>query len=341
MGKHWIVLVNRAPRGPLSLEEVNSLLQEKLISRTDLALQISDDSAQKSSWKFLWQFPEFDLRAQSQTNTKAESQAGVEQRKPINPQEVQKKISSILPDEFALISPEDLIITAKKNRSRSSEIVYSDSLEIDEADLNYSKTPGPKGFRWGYAAVMVCFLVFGVYVKGLFFSQPENQKSVAQPGRSALRRIPTIRVPARMDALPPVNANSVKNEQPSTDINSRPHLQHEDRKETPKPPGMNVITLDEYQKLRDANAAKERAEEEDKQRAMEESDEMTAQKSEDENNENDENRGDEQVEEEAAPRSKASKRKKLKSASSKRKLAEESSNEDESSRTENDSRSDE
>lgn len=47
MGKHWIVLVNKAPKGPLSLEEVKSLLAEKIINRTDLALEVIEDSAEK------------------------------------------------------------------------------------------------------------------------------------------------------------------------------------------------------------------------------------------------------------------------------------------------------
>ncbi|MFM8314812.1 MAG: hypothetical protein ACKOA8_11050, partial [Deltaproteobacteria bacterium] len=179
MGKHWIVLVNKAPKGPLSLEEVKSLLAEKIINRTDLALEVIEDSAEKKTeWKFLWQYPEFDLRLQNaQANpSKTNSTPTPENRRnSLSEEQLKSKVSQALPEEFALINPEDLVLTQKKNKFREPKTLELSSNDDGVDSLPY--TPIRQGgFRWGYAIVALLVLVVGKYAKD-FVSSPAMREA--------------------------------------------------------------------------------------------------------------------------------------------------------------------
>jgi hypothetical protein len=57
----WIVLIDKTPRGPLEQSEIELLIQQGVIRRNDFAILVSN-LEEKASWKFLWQFPQFDRR---------------------------------------------------------------------------------------------------------------------------------------------------------------------------------------------------------------------------------------------------------------------------------------
>jgi hypothetical protein len=267
MGKHWIVLVNKSPRGPLTFEEVSALLNEKLISRTDLALAVSlEKSEEKSDWKFLWQYPEFDLRAQRAVNNPPPLDIKTEQRKAQNEAEIKAKISSSLPEEFAMISPEDLIVSIKKVRPKGTTPLMVKDKEEEDDSLPYSNAQ-PGNAKWGYAVLGLLILMVGGWIKSAFFEPSEIQSTKISTN--------IVRTPAKADVA--VTVPKAKNvDKSKSGVVTRPN-QLDKPKEVSQSatlPKRNEISIEEYQKMKEANAAKERAQEDEQQRLNEEAENL-------------------------------------------------------------------
>ncbi|MFM8270470.1 MAG: hypothetical protein ACKN9V_09810, partial [Pseudomonadota bacterium] len=65
----WVILINKSPRGPFVETEIKELLQKGTLRHNDLAFLVPETPGQeKAQWKFLWQFVEFDSRAQEKNN---------------------------------------------------------------------------------------------------------------------------------------------------------------------------------------------------------------------------------------------------------------------------------
>jgi hypothetical protein len=264
MGKNWIVLINKSPKGPLTLEEVTTLIQEKIISRTDLALLVSDTQDEgKQSWKFLWQYPEFDLRVKTNPNVVP---PGGDLRKARSSQEIKSHISEVLPDEIAMINPEDLIVTAQKVRRMEPKSVIEKDPGQTEEFFSYAPSR-PGNVRWAYALVFTGVVVVGLAMKNWLSSFTEmgsNPRGLAQEPVSLENSTSTETSKGRKLNLSP---------NPSA-----PQLA---AKEPVIPPAKNEISLEEYQRLKDEKLEQERKEEEDKRREMEESEKMVGANSED------------------------------------------------------------
>lgn len=265
MGKNWIVLVDKSPRGPLSFEEVSALLDEKIISRTDLALFVSNEnSEEKADWKFLWQYPEFDLRLKRTENSPPPLK--LEKRKPQSSLQIQAQISDTLPEEIAMISPEDLIVSVKKGRAKGPAPLTFSEKDEEEDSLSYAGAR-PGNAKWGFAVLGLFVLLVGGWVKSTFFEtvepEPENKTTnVARTPAKANIKVPTPKVAVPINPKSAAAARTVQTEKAS---------------EANKPvnfPGKNEISVEEYQKMKEANAAKERAQEDEQHRQNEEAENL-------------------------------------------------------------------
>ncbi|MSP19266.1 MAG: hypothetical protein EXR74_06820 [Bdellovibrionales bacterium] len=261
MGNHWIVLINKSPRGPLTFEEVSILLKDNVIKRTDLALQISlENKETKSDWKFLWQYSEFDLRAK---NDSAESSAENKtlknnRRTPLNENKIKTEISAVLPDEIAMINPEDLVISNQRNRIRQG----SSPLILDDEGIREDIQSPPKGegSRWRYLGLGSFMLLAVFYWKGSGYREPIEVETSSLPERS-ISKDSTV-ITAQIN--PAIGKASSLSLTDSTFKAQPPALSQV------KPPGRNEISLEDYQKLKEERAGKERLEEEDQRRENEE-----------------------------------------------------------------------
>ncbi len=266
MGKHWIVLVNKSPRGPLTFEEVSTLLSEKILSRTDLALKVTENSEEeKSEWKFLWQYPEFDLREKS-SNPGSDISKGIEEKRAsLDSKEVKAKAIESLPDAIAMINPEDLIISGKKNKLKTINSFFTESTQ-DGVDILPYTSPNSRKGGWGYAVLVSLLVVGGIYVKGLL----GRFGDVVSP----IRTEEGIRDPARVTSpvtKPDFKINNPPLAKPNSNLNPAPVLTG---KQTPRLPDKSEISLEEYEKLKTERAEKDRLEEEDRRREREESEKI-------------------------------------------------------------------
>jgi hypothetical protein len=265
MGKHWIVLVNKSPRGPLTFEEVSALLNEKIIKRTDLALVIStENSEEKADWKFLWQYPEFDLRLKRTEDNPPPLK--LEQRQPQNSVQIKAQISESLPDEIAMISPEDLIVSVKKGRAKGPVPLSFSDKEEEEDSLSYSGAQ-PGNAKWGYAVLGLFILIVGGWVKSTFFETPEVEVTKNSSN--------IVRTPAKTDVAVAI-PKAKPNEKSKGGVQTRTHQPEKptESAQSATPPKKNEISLEEYQKMKEANAAKERAQEDEQQRLNEEAENL-------------------------------------------------------------------
>lgn len=187
----WVVLLQKAPRGPLSRDEVRALIDQGLLRMNDLAMEIPDPSlgasAAKSDWKLLWQFPEFNRRtgerrkADEGATTKPAPVGPTEQRKrtdrrgpEIPPEEQKRRILEDLPPEIAAIDPSDLAMKTAKN---PRPIVEDDARALPPVEpTNNLEAP-----RWGLIATLGLAAVAGVIAVGLFATRSPS----ASPDRSA------------------------------------------------------------------------------------------------------------------------------------------------------------
>ncbi len=317
MGNHWIVLINRSPRGPLTFEEVSTLLKDNVIKRTDLALQISlENKESKSDWKFLWQYSEFDLRDKNDSAESSPKNKTLEynRRSPSNENKLKAEISAILPDEIAMINPEDLVISNQRNRIRegSSPLILGD--EGIREDIPSAPKAEGSGWRYlGLGSFMMLLAVF--YWKGSGYREPSEVETSSLSERSISKDSTVI----------PAKTNPSVGKESSLSLNDSTKKQSLELNRV-KPPGRNEISLEDYQKLKEERAGKERLEEEDQRRENEEA-AMVA-KEEEEQEEtvvaNSEREDNEEVTELPLKKSKKTKRSSRVSRSQKRKLAEES-----------------
>ena len=317
MGNHWIVLINRSPRGPLTFEEVSTLLKDNVIKRTDLALQISLENKEgKSDWKFLWQYSEFDLRNKNDSAESSPKNKTLEynRRSPSNENKLKAEISAILPDEIAMINPEDLVISNQRNRIRegSSPLILGDE-GIREDIPSASKAEG-SGWRYlGLGSFMMLLAVF--YWKGSGYREPSEVETSSLSERSISKDSTVI----------PAKTNPSVGKESALSLNDSTKTQSLELNRV-KPPGRNEISLEDYQKLKEERAGKERLEEEDQRRENEEA-AMVAKEEEQQEETvvaNSEREDNEEVTELPLKKSKKTKRSSRVSRSQKRKLAEES-----------------
>jgi len=114
--KKWFLILNRSPRGPFTETEINELLGQGLIRHNDLALL--QEEGTPGSWKFLWQFSEFDSRKKEKVPPPPEI---LEKRKPRTEEQIQEELEKQIPLDLKSISFDDLIIRAKPRQKKESD----------------------------------------------------------------------------------------------------------------------------------------------------------------------------------------------------------------------------
>jgi hypothetical protein len=171
----WVVLLQKAPRGPLTRDEVRALIDQGLLRMNDLAMEIPDPESgaagPKADWKLLWQFPEFNRRIGERRKPDAPAAAvpaGAEQRQrsdrraaELSPEEQKRRILEDLPPEIAAINPSDLAMRSAKAPIRTpseEEVRSTPTPESTEA------SPAP---RWSRLAAISGGAVAAVLVIGV------------------------------------------------------------------------------------------------------------------------------------------------------------------------------
>ncbi len=116
--KKWIVLIQKRPRGPLSEQEVNTLLNQGIIRTTDTAIEVTEQDNEKNSsaWKLLWQFPEFDRRKKrAEQAAKDAAKLEAERRQQLTATQLENQVREAIPEELLKIAPEELVLGSKQS----------------------------------------------------------------------------------------------------------------------------------------------------------------------------------------------------------------------------------
>ena len=112
----WIVLIQKIPKGPFTTTELESLIEQGLVRRNDVAFQMLEGSTKANSgWKFIWQFTEFERRVAPTASSAI---------RPHEPEQDRRKIGvSSTPDlpmdEIATIQPDDLVLRARRDSGQA------------------------------------------------------------------------------------------------------------------------------------------------------------------------------------------------------------------------------
>jgi len=156
----WVVILNRSPKGPLTQDEVKALLDKKLLRLNDLAFQLAPDgSVEKSEWKLLWQFPEFNRRGQRGPDVTPQPQQAVQERRAEeSPEETKKRILENLPADIAAINPEDLI--AQRRAPAMSEMREDSEAGSGSGATAAAAAAGRSIFRFAFAGGLISIVAF-------------------------------------------------------------------------------------------------------------------------------------------------------------------------------------
>lgn len=179
--KRWVVLVQKAPIGPLTKEEIRVLLNQKIIRHNDVACLIDPDK-KETGWKFLWQFEEFDRRILVDEMGKtikptagavdAIKKASVQasgtnppppERRKENPNPPKLDPESI-PLHLRTISPEDLILKSKPKNTFENETFQDPEVVAARHEFNLRIPLAVGGFT--FVAVIIAVL--------MYFKAPQN-----------------------------------------------------------------------------------------------------------------------------------------------------------------------
>lgn len=172
--KRWIVLIQKAPRGPLTTSEVRILLHSGVVRMNDLGFEIISGE-EYTEWKFLWQFAEFERRSRKEPTA-----APPDRRKPVAQEQVQQQIHAKVPIDLASIAPEDLVLkSARQFNSNDSDL--SNELPVDP--------PASSELPRSYIALgVVAFVAVGGVLVLTSMSRPSAERNVS--GRSTAIRPP-------------------------------------------------------------------------------------------------------------------------------------------------------
>jgi|GEM_PF-4430980 len=187
--RRWIVLLNKAPKGPFSAEEIRELLTKGVIRRNDLASVVAEADGRKSEWKLIWQYIEFDRRGGLQpvnaTNTKENS----DRRKTLTADEQRIAALKELPENWQNIAPEDLLPHSTSNQNQVDTSYQPDEFE--------KSTRQPSEFmpkmRAAFAG-LVC--VVGAY----YFAFYKKAELIPVAAPKVIQQPAAVQVPARIPA---------------------------------------------------------------------------------------------------------------------------------------------
>lgn len=188
LDKRWIVIIDRAPKGPLSEEEVQTLITAKILRMNSIACRAPEEGGEKETeWKFLWQFPEFERRSAKPHAVPGSTQ---DKRLPHNPVQglsaIEDKLRDIdpdkLPEELKEMSMPDLVPTVR----RSTRPMGETSQEGETPNLP-SDTDLQGATKAWFAGAVILFIGGAFFLKSLMSNSPLLHQ---QPQAKAVNRRP-------------------------------------------------------------------------------------------------------------------------------------------------------
>ncbi len=271
--KEWIVLINRAPKGPLIQLEIQALIEEGILRRNDLACEVRKDKTEKTDWKFLWQYPEFDRRIDPvalktpSTNDALPSESVIkERRESVEDEDLKYKAKSLLPEDIASIRTEDLLLHSTSVTSKAEPDLSEDDVKLNLPSGERSR-PEIVFAGIGLVVVMLFFFVRALKSDRDKTTAEKNPKSMKLPLEQSVAeaRSPANTQPKRPgSAIVPTNPSSIL------------------PPKAPEQRDQGDIAYEEYRRKRDAEIERERQREEEEKnneaKADEENDENAGKK---------------------------------------------------------------
>lgn len=199
----WIVLVQKAPQGPYSAAEIQSLLRQGALRRNDVAFMCSGDGRERlSDWRLLWQFPEFDRRNQPKTAapTPPPSAPGspepirYNRRRDMTPEEIAKAKADQIPADMMEIQPEELLFHGRASVGAPS--VDGEPERIAEPQSrSVSSDAGEEGSGWGKWVIAAGVAMAALLIYPFFESidAPQSPSEGRQGNYENPVRVPSAR----------------------------------------------------------------------------------------------------------------------------------------------------
>lgn len=156
----WVCLIQKTPHGPLTLEEMEMLLERRIIHPNDVAMKIdSENSKNNSGWKLLFEFPEFQGAShQNEEVTHTQIEVVPEEI----PNQLMDDVLIQMADEITKIIPEDLIVRKESHTNKPSPKKPEPS-SPQEASEPYQNEKKFSFFRSGFFTVFSICALGGVY----------------------------------------------------------------------------------------------------------------------------------------------------------------------------------
>ena len=222
-GAGWIVIIEKAPKGPLSTEEVKVLLEKGMVKPNDLALKVTPGAGkERSDWKFVWMYTEFNRRKDGAPGEPERDQ--FERRVPVADLEAKRKAAESLPTELSDLPVEDLI-------PKASRKIYADDSPATLPDGGFAPTSG--SFNQRYRVVLILVGIVGGLGAVFQFVKPQGDLiSLKDPlgGMQTEAKLPSAIKP---DTRPKPQAPQPSTRLPATDSAPQPiaRPEHTEEKE--------------------------------------------------------------------------------------------------------------
>jgi hypothetical protein len=193
--RRWIVLLNKAPKGPFTAEEIQELLAGGILRRNDLACVVEDAASKKSEWKLIWQYVEFDRRGGQADDAAAakKAEAQSERRKIADAEAIRAQAVSELPENWEDIPPEDLI----PHSTSSMPIPHTTAENAAFEKSISSQSSFFFQFRWAVASLLAGFCVYYFYPQGQTVS---TQTAVVPTPKVPVGTASRVQAPRRLPA---------------------------------------------------------------------------------------------------------------------------------------------
>ena len=236
----WIVLLNISPKGPLTEEEIRTLLEQGVLRRNDLAYLLAADAGTKTptEWKLLWQFPEFDRRREEPVSPLSVPLADRRTKEP----DAHLEPFSELPLDLQSIAAEDLLPKSSaigeevRATEDAREVVINEERPEFDAGANSRST-------WIFGTFALTFTsLLGLMVYSSFFQNargPAPNAPAAEARRSptaaaspAVRT--TVRTPGSSMVRPPRPSQRSPYEEPPPPIREEPERIEADHGDIPE-----------------------------------------------------------------------------------------------------------
>lgn len=216
----WIVLLQKAPKGPFTTQEVESLIAQGLVRRNDVAFQMLEgETKAHTGWKFIWQFAEFERRDEKPAPQKPKPHEPQEDRR----QAARAPSTGILPEDIAAIKPDDLLFSTKRDHSHANSHASSrtNGSSAGEGDSPGTSRRFPLGWVVGTVGMAVLLLYYFVISDKLWRNSPSEMSGLS--GVAAPPRSPSSAKfsPATTKELPKEIPRAVQKEL-AGEVNSKP-----------------------------------------------------------------------------------------------------------------------